>query len=792
MNEVLETAEDEKDKAECNTVPTEISSDNGAYGGARPKTKKANSVKSTRTTTSAAYTIGWGRVEDNLERDYLEKVHLSKHESPLHGRKPIFHRTNSSDSVFLMAHEPTDFFAGNSRTERSSFDDWETDFSLEHRCAPNICCDKTPLLASYVTDDSNDPSVTNSTLSVSDAKSEDPSDLDNLDTIEDDCYIYTYRGGTAYLSADLPNSFFRLDSGSDGESLPGVSGAGQSNLSTGVAALLQDQLLNVPLRSDSPDEPDFLELDFDPGSDASDSSSDSGQGREEDIIPGSNSPLVVAAGVVATSRDSSPSRLLPETSLLNPIVDDKSPRCSSSRRTSETSMREEQEAVSVSPELVLHIQSNSNSEIKTRTIQPLEISFQNNNNAVDGAKDSIECGESVCHSCDTSNLSVLPPDSPQQLANAVSAVRSAPLASPVKEVQLLSNIPRSKSLNNSMSSCLATDGGTQSDDDNLLLCGNRLLLRETLLFGPESSGLDKVDINEALQKLSMRLQRPKSGLDTPRVMIWSEKEACRKQVSQTGASNCGAVSIINVMTALNICVDELDVYRQVRTRLRRERSDIPDYLLSRSEAGANHIDLLNGVKRICGDRVVGRFFPMAGRVLSLSDWLANWMSRGCVPVATLNLQRASTRPPGMPIADSWHHQMIWGLSGRDIFLTNPLEVVLEQDLFGQLDSPSELLIRREDVLPRFCRNTDLSPLIWSDVDFGQRWRDYNVLGQIVNLLREENSLLQPDENITITSHIKIPANYVSGITLFCDDKSPDVRSLLFSAADFPSKTSYQK
>ena len=42
-----------------------------------------------------------------------------------------------------------------------------------------------------------------------------------LENVEDDCYIYTYKGGTAYLSADLPNSFFRLDSGSDGESLPG-------------------------------------------------------------------------------------------------------------------------------------------------------------------------------------------------------------------------------------------------------------------------------------------------------------------------------------------------------------------------------------------------------------------------------------------------------------------------------------------------------------------------------------------------------------------------------------------
>ena len=30
-----------------------------------------------------------------------------------------------------------------------------------------------------------------------------------LDTGEDECYVYTYIGGTAYLSADLPNSFFR-------------------------------------------------------------------------------------------------------------------------------------------------------------------------------------------------------------------------------------------------------------------------------------------------------------------------------------------------------------------------------------------------------------------------------------------------------------------------------------------------------------------------------------------------------------------------------------------------------
>ena len=60
----------------------------------------------------------------------------------------------------------------------------------------------------------------------------------------------------------------RLDSGSDGESLPGVAGGGhtgQSNLTTRAAALNQDQMVeshNSPrVRSSSPDQ-NFIEMDF--------------------------------------------------------------------------------------------------------------------------------------------------------------------------------------------------------------------------------------------------------------------------------------------------------------------------------------------------------------------------------------------------------------------------------------------------------------------------------------------------------------------------------------------------
>ncbi len=137
---------------------------------------------------------------------------------------------------------------------------------------------------------------------------ENQEDHDENDS-EDDFYVYRYtgnglrsnHGGHSYDDddllevADLPKSFFRLDVGSDSESLPhslgGVSGAGQSNLSTEVAALIQSEMASQSRRqrqqqqqqqqnvlqqqraalggAESPDM-DFLEMDFDPGESDSD------------------------------------------------------------------------------------------------------------------------------------------------------------------------------------------------------------------------------------------------------------------------------------------------------------------------------------------------------------------------------------------------------------------------------------------------------------------------------------------------------------------------------------------
>ena len=194
---------------------------------------------------------------------------------------------------------------------------------------------------------------------------------------------------------------------------------------------------------------------------------------------------------------------------------------------------------------------------------------------------------------------------------------------------------------------------------------------------------------------------------------------------QLGTSACGATSLVNVLQALEVDFPLPPLLEAVDTRLRRPDSSLPDYLLSRSRAGCNHRDLEAGAARV-SPRIVTRFFPFHRRSIAVAAWLARWITAGCVPILTLNVQRAVQRPGELP-ADAWHHQMVWGVSDREVYLANPLEMVHERELLPQLDSPSELLIRRSDVVSRCGPETDLIELR----NYGEQWRTLNVLGQVL-------------------------------------------------------------
>ena len=262
-----------------------------------------------------------------------------------------------------------------------------------------------------------------------------------------------------------------------------MAGAGQSNLSTGVAALIQDQLINShQVRSYSPDQ-DFIEMDFDPGSESDgDSSSDSGQGRDGTDMEGEDRE---------DERDGTLS--------------------------SQEEGNREREVLS-SPEIQHNI-----------IVEP--VVAPNNNNILTKKEES-------CRSCDGDPPLVSPgtlPDPALYLPELQDPphASSAPVLSPAEEVPVL--MPRSKSLNSSLGDCLIMSSDPPVRIANLSLCGSRLLQREALIFCGEGDTVtdsalpdQDPDLTSAMYKLSF--VEPLQTSVAHKAMIWTEKEAIRKQV----------------------------------------------------------------------------------------------------------------------------------------------------------------------------------------------------------------------------------------------------------------------
>uniref|UniRef100_A0A1A7WZG3 Uncharacterized protein n=1 Tax=Iconisemion striatum TaxID=60296 RepID=A0A1A7WZG3_9TELE len=239
-------------------------------------------------------------------------------------------------------------------------------------------------------------------------------------------------------------------------------------------------------------------------------------------------------------------------------------------------------------------------------------------------------------------------------------------------------------------------------------------------------------------------------------MLWTIQEAVERQTLQIGASACGATAVVDVLKALGVEASPEETDRCVQTRLRRNESLLPDYLLSRSEAGATHVQLIQGALEASGGKVMGRFFHLhPRRRVQLVPWLARWIRKGAVPVATMNMQMGV--PEGEEVPDAWHHQLIFGVTANAVFMTNPLDVVSEEEAQLRLCSDSVLLIRRDDVLQRWTADCSLA-----ENPSDPRWRNLDVEGQVRKMILEE----ELDEAGATVTHIRIPAAYSSGVTLF--------------------------
>ncbi|XP_069020351.1 uncharacterized protein [Embiotoca jacksoni] len=260
-------------------------------------------------------------------------------------------------------------------------------------------------------------------------------------------------------------------------------------------------------------------------------------------------------------------------------------------------------------------------------------------------------------------------------------------------------------------------------------------------------------------------------------MLWSIQEALERQTLQIGASACGATAVVDVLKLLGVHVTPEEADRCVQTRLRRNESPLPDYLLSRSEAGATHAQLIQGAEEASKGEAIGRFFHLhPRRRIRLVPWLAGWIRKGAVPVATMNAQLAV--PEGEEVPDAWHHQLIFGVAPNAVFVTNPLDVVSEREAHRRLCSESVLLIRREDVLLRWTPDCSLSGLSESQRD--PRWKALDVAGQVKQMAQKQ----EKEEDGREPTHITIPAAYRSGVTLFAPRQS-DLGQKLLEAPELP-------
>mmetsp|Transcript_51094 Transcript_51094/g.128938 ORF Transcript_51094/g.128938 Transcript_51094/m.128938 type:complete len:260 (-) Transcript_51094:56-835(-) len=233
--------------------------------------------------------------------------------------------------------------------------------------------------------------------------------------------------------------------------------------------------------------------------------------------------------------------------------------------------------------------------------------------------------------------------------------------------------------------------------------------------------------------------------DAREFFTWSHQEARRMAMSQTGASNCGATALLNVLAALKVRIPSIgDAERAVHTNSRKRNVSVSEYLAARSVAGTTAEDIVAGCSTVAGEDVRSRFFSFyPPREVDLQRWLAGWLSQGCSAMATLNTQR-------MYGADYWHHQMIYGVSDAGVSVTNGIDDLSFDKIRLGLESPSTLQIHAPTALR--C-----SPFDAEACDgLGEAWAAHGVTKQLLELQSGKSK----------AEYVYIPAAYNAGITIF--------------------------
>ncbi|CAF2051055.1 unnamed protein product [Rotaria magnacalcarata] len=313
----------------------------------------------------------------------------------------------------------------------------------------------------------------------------------------------------------------------------------------------------------------------------------------------------------------------------------------------------------------------------------------------------------------------------------------------------------------------------QNDDNDYLFLRKKKLLRkssEEIMVVSNDDSL-QANVDDAVRAVERH------------VMLWNDDHA--RQID-----NLSSIQQIVQYFQLNI---DINTDQQARvSSIRKEL--LLDYLQYRSEADMSANDLHENLLQYpeFSSQIHSRFFPFwPPRDVDLLQWLSHWIKQGALPIAIMNIDHhhQSQKINFYSKLSSWQHRIIYGIEPRGIYLMNPIQIQSPQQVYEQLTIDSVTYITCQEIAQRYnqspmcltplARNNNKSRL-FSDT----RWRTMNVLGQVVNVLREDRQLNENEtRNIpyrpTVT-HVRIPSTCSSGILIFSKDYNE-----LINAIDLP-------
>lgn len=301
---------------------------------------------------------------------------------------------------------------------------------------------------------------------------------------------------------------------------------------------------------------------------------------------------------------------------------------------------------------------------------------------------------------------------------------------------------------------------------------------------PSTSNYQKPEIREScVSKTQNTVVESKPYVDVNASSEQGEgaPELSQKNIAEATGNSCCMSSIlqaVHMLYSMEGLVTEEEIISKILSNHQNESDlSIVDYLYSVSKGGLTVPEMMNAMDKLFDGFITTRFFlTQPRRKVNLSSWLLYWLKKDVVPILSMNFHLTED-DCGNAVNTSWHFQVVHAVGQKGIHLFSQFDCVSEEIIVKLLNNTSEVLISRDEIMSRWTPESDLSQLMTPP---DHSWKKYNVLGQIVNVIREGITGKSEDE----MKHIKIPSPHRTGILLLIRSDNPHCRELV-EASDLP-------